>query len=71
MKKLLIVALSLSFLFCFPGIMRKDCHHAFDSFEQQVRFYQIQAHHGACAVAVDFSQFIRFKNGEICRLNRR
>jgi hypothetical protein len=68
--KRVLACIFLMAVLLFPGIVREDCHHTFDCIQDQVRFWDIQLYHGPCAVATDFSHFIRASNGEICRLKQ-
>lgn len=68
--KAVILFLVILISLYFPGTVREDCHHTFGSIQEQVRFYDIQLYHGPCAVATDFSHFIRACNGEVCRLRK-
>jgi len=63
MKTTLIILLLL-----IPGAISESCHPVFRDFQEQMRFWELQMHHGACAVSSDFTHAYRCNNGEKFRV---
>jgi len=46
MKTLLCLYIFLMLVFGFAGFIQTDCHHTFDNYRKQVRFYERLMYHG-------------------------
>lgn len=62
------ISLILLLVLALPVSLGKDCHYAFNSLEDQYRTARIRLKHGECAIATDFTHFIRAGNSERCKI---
>ena len=67
MTKFIKIYLFLIILFGLPASIESSNPDNFPDFQTKLQIKYIQRYHGVCAVATDFSHFIRL-DGEICRL---
>jgi len=65
-----VVVVAVVIVLLFPNMIGEPTFRSFNNLKEYLNFHRIQYYHGPCAVASDFSHFIRAKNGERCALGK-